>query len=64
MAVCPAERRDASRLLTGLKTRRWAQGDHAHGLSGCGITPPQRVPSSAAVPMARANSAGSRFYQV
>jgi hypothetical protein len=38
MAVGHAERRDASRILTGLETLRDAQGDHAHGFSGCGIT--------------------------
>jgi len=37
MAVGHAERRDASRRLTGLKTLSWAQGDNTHGLSGCGM---------------------------
>jgi len=35
MAVHHAERSGASRLLTGMETRRGAQGDYAHGILGC-----------------------------
>jgi len=37
MAVGHAEHRDASRLLTGMETRRAAQGDITHGCAGFGI---------------------------
>jgi hypothetical protein len=37
MAVCHAERREASRILTGLETLRSTQRDNAHNLSGFGM---------------------------